>query len=528
MEKSIVQIFGDFTEKSYVSPWSRSKIVRGTGTGFCVELDGFNTPKGVKQKFILTNAHCVDGTTHINIRKSNSSKMWLGKIEAVAFECDLALLSVKTSDHEKFPNSKPKTNQKTKSKKPNSQKPNTKTNQKTKPNMDDFWNDLPAVEFAHMPEKLSRAYVYGYPFGGYNVSITKGVVNRISIVPYYMSTRVIAIQIDAPINFGNSGGPAFNDEGKVIGVAFSGEDDTISQNMGYIIPSLIVEYFFRRIQNEKTFYGICDLGICAQNLSNQTLREYHDLKPQHTGILINGTMRIGAASGILETNDILMKIGDVNIDNDGTISLKELLSHYAFSKDENEYLKTFKMEERIPYNNLISLMLPNDKVELTILRKGVKKNVTVTTKIRPFLVPILSYQLEPSYYIIGGLIFVPLSYMFIDEKIATGEYVYNLIEIADGSIMEDIDEQIIVLSSILNTDLTEDYKTSNYVLSSINGKKPVNLKHLKKLVDSEKGKFLKFDFKDSAESIIINNEDAKKYTKEIIKDKLNITEDFCC
>jgi hypothetical protein len=47
------------------------------------------------------------------------------------------------------------------------------------------------------------------------------------------------------INAGNSGGPAFADigTGLVAGVAFSKNAGTSTDNIGYIIPSLVVEHF---------------------------------------------------------------------------------------------------------------------------------------------------------------------------------------------------------------------------------------------------------------------------------------------
>ena len=49
----------------------------------------------------------------------------------------------------------------------------------------------------------------------------------------------MVVQIDAAINSGNSGGPVFNDNGDVAGVAFSKEiddDGGTVDNIGYIIP----------------------------------------------------------------------------------------------------------------------------------------------------------------------------------------------------------------------------------------------------------------------------------------------------
>lgn len=64
----------------------------------------------------------------------------------------------------------------------------------------------------------------GYPVGGDSLSITKGIVSRVTLVRYSPAARLLGIQIDAAINPGNSGGPAFADleAGKVAGGCWGG------------------------------------------------------------------------------------------------------------------------------------------------------------------------------------------------------------------------------------------------------------------------------------------------------------------
>ena len=45
----------------------------------------------------------------------------------------------------------------------------------------------------------------GYPVGGDTISVTSGVVSRIEVTEYDHGSWLLAIQIDAAINFGNSG-----------------------------------------------------------------------------------------------------------------------------------------------------------------------------------------------------------------------------------------------------------------------------------------------------------------------------------
>ena len=68
------------------------------------------------------------------------------------------------------------------------------------------------------PSILQEVYVSGYPFGNEvssSVKVTKGIVSSLSGV----GNNISNIQIDAALQPGNSGGPIFDSNGTVIGVA---------------------------------------------------------------------------------------------------------------------------------------------------------------------------------------------------------------------------------------------------------------------------------------------------------------------
>jgi len=60
-----------------------------------------------------------------------------------------------------------------------------------------------------------------FPIGGESISVTSGVVSRIEVTSYvHGAAELLGVQIDAAINSGNSGGPAFNNRGQCVGIAF--------------------------------------------------------------------------------------------------------------------------------------------------------------------------------------------------------------------------------------------------------------------------------------------------------------------
>ena len=68
----------------------------------------------------------------------------------------------------------------------------------------------PLVISEKIPFLYENAMVIGYPMGGDNVCVTRGVVSRVTTLPYedtkffLPNQELIAIQLDAAINSGNS------------------------------------------------------------------------------------------------------------------------------------------------------------------------------------------------------------------------------------------------------------------------------------------------------------------------------------
>lgn len=486
IEKSIVQIFSDKTIINYARPWSISHKERSTGSGFAIDLTGFKKPT----KYILTNAHCVNEASYVTVRKQGISRTFRAVIEAIGYEVDLAILSVDNKE---------------------------------------FWDDTPVLQLGGIPSKLSKVQVFGYPLGGYNVSITQGIVNRIQIIPYFNVAKGVTLQIDAPINFGNSGGPAMNEKGEVIGIAFAGEDDARTQNIGYLIPTLIIDLFLGNVKKFKAFNGLCWLGITKQKLTNHGLREYYKLKPHQTGILVTSVERLGSLYGKVKEGDIITKFNDIVIDSDGTISMRSLIEGAKKANVPTEKVTDIveiplASDERVTYGTAISLQLPGEEVSLTILRDGVQKIINFKTKLREFLVPILPYQIEPAYYIIGGLVFVPLTLMMIEKLIEQGEDPGLYGYVGSERIVEY--QQKIVLSDILLTEITDGYKDRFQVIWSVNGQMILNLAHLREVIKRElkTSKFLRFEFENDAQPIVLKSADVKKYTHTIAQDQLGLSE----
>ncbi|QXX73517.1 Do family serine endopeptidase [Methylovirgula sp. HY1] len=158
------------------------------GSGFFISPDGY----------IVTNNHVVEHATDVKIVMEDG-KILPAKVIGTDKKTDLALLKVKTG------------------------------------------SNYPYVQFAPKTPRVGDwVLAVGNPFG-LGGTVTAGIVSArgrdIGAGPYDDF-----LQIDAPVNRGNSGGPAFNMQGQVVGVntaIYSPSGGSVG--IGFAIPSDVVQ-----------------------------------------------------------------------------------------------------------------------------------------------------------------------------------------------------------------------------------------------------------------------------------------------
>ncbi|GKV12044.1 hypothetical protein SLEP1_g23248 [Rubroshorea leprosula] len=373
---------------------------------------------------LLTSAHCVEHGTQVKVKRRGDDTKYVAKVLARGVDCDIALLSVESGE---------------------------------------FWKEAEPLHFGRLPHLKDAVTVVGYPLGGDTISVTKGVVSRIEVTSYaHGSSDLLGIQIDAAINPGNSGGPAFNDRRECIGVAFQAYRSEEAENIGYVIPTTVVSHFLKDYERNGKYTGFPSLGVLLQKLENPALREC--LKVQsNEGVLVRRAEPTSDANNVLKEGDVIVSFDNVHVGCEGTVP--------------------FRSNERIAFCYLISQKFAGDVAELGIIRAGKFMQVQVVLNPRVHLVPRHIDGGQPSFFIIAGLVFTPLSEPLIEEEREDSIGVKLLLK-ARHSLARFKGEQTVILSQVLANDVNIGYESmANWQVLKFNGTQIKNIHHLVHLVD---------------------------------------------
>ncbi|RME94418.1 MAG: Do family serine endopeptidase [Alphaproteobacteria bacterium] len=203
---------------------------------------------------------------------------------------------------------------------------------------------FPTVSFAKKKARVGDwVLAVGNPFG-LGGTVTAGIVsahNRdIGSGPYGY------LQIDAAVNRGNSGGPAFNLDGEVVGVntaIFSPSGGNVG--IAFAVPADLTQKVVAQLKNGGTVARGW-LGVTIQNV-NPDIAESLGIEPK--GAMVTKLSENGpAARSRIEVGDVIVRVGDEDI------------------KDSRDLARK------------IADIAPNTKVKITVLREGDRKVIPVT------------------------------------------------------------------------------------------------------------------------------------------------------
>ncbi len=239
----------------------RAPRVQGMGSGFFIDADGH----------VVTNNHVVAGADRIEIVLKDG-ETFAATLVGRDPKTDLALLKVKSD------------------------------------------KAFPFVSFGDSAAAKVGDWVIavGSPFG-LGHTATTGIVSArgrdIGAGPYDDF-----LQIDAPINKGNSGGPTFNVRGEVIGVNTAIISPTgVSAGIGFAVPSNMAKQIVDQLKDKGTVARGW-LGVHIQAVTKDLATGLALAKPE--GALVSSVTADGpAARAGLKQGDVIVAVGDERIEN---------------------------------------------------------------------------------------------------------------------------------------------------------------------------------------------------------------------
>jgi len=271
-------------------------VRRGAGSGFFISADGY----------VVTNDHVIAGAKEITVSLADS-RQFPARLVGTDPPTDLAVLKVDA-------------------------------------------HDLPFVSFspAPLPEVGDWVVAVGNPFG-FGGTATAGIVSALG--REIGEAHVSFMQIDAPINSGNSGGPTFDLEGRVVGVNTA----IISPSGGFVGIGLAVpadqasEITQELIRTGRVARGYLGAGI--QDLTPAMAAKLS--LPGQRGALIATVSPNGPAAKALRPGDVVTEVNGVKVEGAGTLT------------------------------RAIAAAAPGSRLSLRVVRAGQTSDVTIIVDRRP-------------------------------------------------------------------------------------------------------------------------------------------------
>ena len=239
--------------------------MHGQGSGFIVGSDGL----------ILTNAHVVRDASHVTVKLSDRRE-FKAKVLGIDPATDIAVLKIQA-------------------------------------------RDLPTVQLGNSDQLAVGDYVLaiGEPYG-FEESATSGIVSaKGRSLPGGAS--VPFIQTDAAVNPGNSGGPLFDSEGKVVGINSQIYSNTGGyEGLSFAIPiKVAMQVKDQIVANGRVQHAL--LGVTIQPLTQSLAQSFHLDKPD--GALVSSvTPGSAAARAGIQPGDVILKYNDQVLADAGELS----------------------------------------------------------------------------------------------------------------------------------------------------------------------------------------------------------------
>lgn len=445
---SVVKIHATHRFPDFARPWTKASPRKSAGSGVVIE-----------GKRILTNAHVVQYASQIFVQADQSTEKIPATVVAVAPGIDLALLQVEEEG---------------------------------------FFDSHRALPLADkMLSIKDTVNVYGYPIGGEQLSVTKGIISRIEYTRFYYLTMGVRIQVDAALNPGNSGGPAVTD-GQIAGLVFSSVQR--AENIGYLVAAEEIRMFLDDVEDGH-YDGKRMMFDQLQTVENEALRAWLGLAKGAGGVMVTKPYEETEDYPLKEW-DVITHIGDHEIDSQGNVRVKDDL--------------------RLAFAYFIPGLVEQGAVPLTVLRDGKQMKVDLPLgRERGLVMPFLNGE-YPRYFICGPMVFTSATQELTARMGAVGQAYLKAFD--NPLLRRQLDkpafegEEIVVLAArLFPHKSSKGYGNLGFaVVSQIDGKPVRNLAHLVETLRDASSEFITVKFHGRYETLVFRRKELIASTEEIL------------
>lgn len=447
--EAVVLVSASLRMPNALRPWAKSKAVEVAGTGVLL-------PGGV----ILTNAHLVDYASEAHVQAAPGGEKFAARVASIGSDVDLAVLTV--TDRRFFKRRKP------------------------------------LARSSALPSPRDTVEVYGFPVGGSEMSVTRGVVSRIGYSPV---ANGMVIQVSAAVNEGNSGGPAVVG-GKMVGIVFSRLRQ--AEGIGYVIPNEEIDQYLLNVRGGRYLGKFTDATQTHyQALENDALRAMLKLDDKVGGILAMPP-RGGEPGNPFRDYDVLTHVGRHAIDRQGMVKLPG--------------------GQRVPFYAVMNQEQAGGAAPLRVLRGGKAVRVSLPlTRQAPLVVPAFRGE-QPEWFIHGPLAFSPArydairGYMTLNPRLDPSSS--PLLLRRSGRTRFPGEELVVVTHPMFDHKVRKGYADPvGQVLDEVNGQKIKNLRHLVEVLRDCKDEFLRLRFAERhSEVLVFRRAEMEKATEEVMEE----------
>jgi len=305
-KNSVNSVVGIIAEGTTTNIFGQKSSFASSGTGFIITDDGY----------ILTNFHVIENSNNCTVSLYNGDS-YPASVIGYEEDNDIAVLKIETD------------------------------------------GELPVIPLGDSDSILvgEDICIIGNPLGELTYTMTKGIVSALGREINTDGKPIEMFQIDAAVNSGNSGGPAIDYNGQIVGIVTAKYSSDSVEGLGFCIPINDAV----KIANDLIRYGYVKgkpaIGIFAED-AYDIYSYYYYYYGRHSSRLSKLSTYGIYISVILSgspAEDAGLKRGDTIIAIDG-----------------------LKIEDASSYEKMSDDLSPGDTVTLTVFREGDTFEVSMT------------------------------------------------------------------------------------------------------------------------------------------------------